>query len=67
MKLDRKDISRVREFFDREVDRASRRIVVGEAPVSDDLSRYNAYLASLVERDGRRDVTGTTTRGPLDE
>jgi hypothetical protein len=53
--------------FDREADRASRRTVAGEAPVPDDFSRYNAYLASLAERDGRRDVTGTTTRGPLDE
>jgi cytochrome c oxidase assembly factor CtaG len=39
--------------FDREADRASRRAVSGEAPVDDELSRYNAYLASLAERGGR--------------
>jgi cytochrome c oxidase assembly factor CtaG/putative copper export protein len=53
--------------FDRAADRASRRAVAGAAPVADELSRYNAYLASLAERDSRHDVTGTTTRGPLDE
>jgi cytochrome c oxidase assembly factor CtaG/putative copper export protein len=53
--------------FDRDADRASRRAVSGNTPVDDELSRYNAYLASLAERDGRHDVTRTTTRGPLDE
>jgi cytochrome c oxidase assembly factor CtaG len=53
--------------FDRDADRASRRAASGNTPVDDELSRYNAYLASLAERDGRHDVTRTTMRGPLDE
>jgi putative copper resistance protein D len=59
--------------FDRAADRAGQPAVAGAAPVADELSRYNAYLASLAERDRRHDVTGTTdvtgmtTRGPLDE
>jgi cytochrome c oxidase assembly factor CtaG/putative copper export protein len=39
--------------FDRDADRAGRRAVSANAPVDDELSRYNAYLASLAERDGR--------------
>ena len=40
--------------FDRDADRAGRRAASGNTPVDDELSRYNAYLASLAERDGRQ-------------
>ena len=42
--------------FDRDADRASRRAVSAGAPVDDELSRYNAYLASLADRDARHGV-----------
>jgi putative copper resistance protein D len=44
--------------FDRAADRADRRAVSGETPVDDEFSRYNAYLASLAERDGRAGGAG---------
>jgi putative copper resistance protein D len=37
--------------FDRDADRASQRALANDTPVDDELSRYNAYLASLAERD----------------
>jgi cytochrome c oxidase assembly factor CtaG/putative copper export protein len=39
--------------FDRDADRASQRAASTDTPVDDELSRYNAYLASLAERDRR--------------
>ncbi len=39
--------------FDRDADRARRRAASDGAPVDDELSRYNAYLASLAARDRR--------------
>jgi cytochrome c oxidase assembly factor CtaG/putative copper export protein len=47
--------------FDRDADRASRRAATDGAPVDDELSRYNAYLASLADRDRRpRDRSSDT-------
>jgi cytochrome c oxidase assembly factor CtaG len=40
--------------FDRNAERASRRAVSTDSAVDDELSRYNAYLASLAERDRRQ-------------
>jgi len=48
--------------FDRDADRASRRAVSDNAPVDDELSRYNAYLASLAQRDVRSSDTHNDER-----
>jgi cytochrome c oxidase assembly factor CtaG/putative copper export protein len=48
--------------FDRDADRASRRAVTDEAPVDDELSRYNAYLASLAQREARSTDTHNDER-----
>jgi hypothetical protein len=46
--------------FDRAADRSERRAAAGRPDESDELTRYNAYLAGLARRDASRNEDGRT-------